>query len=146
MRTIGDRPQIKVVSILVLRDLPLDAIRHSDAHAAAHEGLPDATLEREDLTNLGVGVLLLPVDLPERHRRHTGGPLLCVWVRRGRARRPIAGVTSTRERQASGNRSNASYSREYPGGQTVVVPAEPHQIPIFVRVGSTLDLGDLPRE
>jgi len=26
------------------------------------------------------------------------------------------------------------------------VPAEPHQIPIFVRVGSTLDLGDLPRE
>ncbi|MBE3072366.1 MAG: hypothetical protein IMZ67_05265, partial [Acidobacteria bacterium] len=37
-------------------------------------------------------------------------------------------------------------TREYPGGQTVVVPAEPHQIPIFVRVGSTLDLGDLPRE
>jgi alpha-D-xyloside xylohydrolase len=37
-------------------------------------------------------------------------------------------------------------TREYPGGQTVVVPAEPHQIPIFVLVGSTLDLGDLPRE
>jgi len=37
-------------------------------------------------------------------------------------------------------------TREYAGGQTVVVPAEPHQIPIFVRVGSTLDLGDLPRE
>jgi alpha-D-xyloside xylohydrolase len=37
-------------------------------------------------------------------------------------------------------------AREYPGGQTVVVPAEPHQIPIFVRVGSTIDLGDLSRE
>ncbi|MBE3073011.1 MAG: alpha-glucosidase, partial [Acidobacteria bacterium] len=34
----------------------------------------------------------------------------------------------------------------YPGGQNVIVPAEPHQIPIFVRVGSTLDLGDLSRE
>jgi alpha-glucosidase (family GH31 glycosyl hydrolase) len=37
-------------------------------------------------------------------------------------------------------------TREYPGGQTVIVPAEPHQIPIFVRAGSTLDLGGLPRE
>jgi alpha-D-xyloside xylohydrolase len=37
-------------------------------------------------------------------------------------------------------------TREYPGGQTGVVPAEPHQIPIFVRVGSTLGPGDLPRE
>jgi hypothetical protein len=32
------------------------------------------------------------------------------------------------------------------GGRNVIVPAEPHQIPIFVRVGSTLDLGDLSRE
>jgi alpha-D-xyloside xylohydrolase len=35
-------------------------------------------------------------------------------------------------------------TREYPGGQTVIVPAQPHQIPIFVRAGSTLDLGALP--
>jgi len=28
----------------------------------------------------------------------------------------------------------------------MALPAEPHQIAIFVRVGSTLDLGDLPRE
>jgi len=33
----------------------------------------------------------------------------------------------------------------YPGGRNVTVPAEPHQIPIFVRAGSTLDLGDLSR-
>jgi alpha-D-xyloside xylohydrolase len=32
------------------------------------------------------------------------------------------------------------------GGQTIQVNAEPHQIPIFVRVGSKLDLGDLNRE
>ena len=31
-------------------------------------------------------------------------------------------------------------------GQRMALPAEPHQIAIFVRVGSTLDLGDLPRE
>jgi alpha-glucosidase (family GH31 glycosyl hydrolase) len=41
---------------------------------------------------------------------------------------------------------NAWDADVHPGGQTVVVPAEPHQIAIFVRVGSTLDLGDLPRE
>jgi alpha-glucosidase (family GH31 glycosyl hydrolase) len=34
----------------------------------------------------------------------------------------------------------------YPGGQDVIVPADPHQIPIFVRVGSALDLGDLQQE
>ncbi|MEO8481446.1 MAG: TIM-barrel domain-containing protein [Acidobacteriota bacterium] len=34
----------------------------------------------------------------------------------------------------------------YPGGQDVIVPADAHQIPIFVRVGSKLDLGDLNRE
>jgi len=38
-------------------------------------------------------------------------PAGCVWARRGRPRRPIAGVTSTRERQASGDCSNASYSQ-----------------------------------
>lgn len=32
------------------------------------------------------------------------------------------------------------------GGQSVTVAAEPHQIPIFVRAGATLDLGDLSRE
>jgi len=34
----------------------------------------------------------------------------------------------------------------YPGGQDIIVPADAHQIPIFVRVGSTLALGDLNRE
>ena len=41
---------------------------------------------------------------------------------------------------------NAWGSDEYQGGRTVTVPAEPHQIPIFIRVGSTLELGDLARE
>lgn len=34
----------------------------------------------------------------------------------------------------------------YPGGQEVTVPADTHQIPIFVRVGSRLNLGDLNSE
>ena len=34
----------------------------------------------------------------------------------------------------------------YDGGQTITVPAELHQIPIFVRVGSKVDLGDLNQE
>ena len=36
--------------------------------------------------------------------------------------------------------------RVYPGGQTAEVPAEMHQIPLFVRVGSNLELGDLNLE
>jgi alpha-glucosidase (family GH31 glycosyl hydrolase) len=47
----------------------------------------------------------------------------------------------------AGSRWRSAWTADvYPGGQTVTVPAEPHQIPIFVRVGSTLDLGDLSRE
>ncbi len=34
----------------------------------------------------------------------------------------------------------------YRGGQTVKVKAEPHQIPIFTRVGSEIELGDLNKE
>jgi alpha-D-xyloside xylohydrolase len=34
----------------------------------------------------------------------------------------------------------------YPGGQTITVQAELHQIPLFVRVGSSIELGDLNRE
>jgi alpha-glucosidase (family GH31 glycosyl hydrolase) len=34
----------------------------------------------------------------------------------------------------------------YAGGKTISVKAELHQIPIFVRVGSTVDLGDLNKE
>jgi len=34
----------------------------------------------------------------------------------------------------------------YAGGQTITVPAELHQMPIFVRVGSKIELGDLNRE
>ena len=37
-------------------------------------------------------------------------------------------------------------TRVYAGGQTITVPAEPYQIPLFVRVGSTLELGDLNQE
>jgi alpha-glucosidase (family GH31 glycosyl hydrolase) len=36
--------------------------------------------------------------------------------------------------------------RVYDGGRTVTVPSEVHQIPLFVREGSGLDLGDLDRE
>ena len=41
---------------------------------------------------------------------------------------------------------NAWTSDVVQGGRSVTVPAEPHQIPIFVRVGSALELGDLARE
>jgi alpha-D-xyloside xylohydrolase len=34
----------------------------------------------------------------------------------------------------------------YSGGQTITAPAEPHQIPLFVRVGSNLKLGNLNQE
>ncbi len=34
----------------------------------------------------------------------------------------------------------------YEGGQTVTVEAELHQVPLFVRVGSNVDVGDLERE
>jgi alpha-glucosidase (family GH31 glycosyl hydrolase) len=34
----------------------------------------------------------------------------------------------------------------YPGGQTLTVHAELHQLPIFVRVGSGIDLGDLNQQ
>jgi alpha-D-xyloside xylohydrolase len=48
----------------------------------------------------------------------------------------------------SGNRWRDAWQPDkiYNGGQTVTVPAEPHQVPIFVRVGSTVELGDLNRE
>jgi len=36
--------------------------------------------------------------------------------------------------------------KTYDGGQTIKVTEEPHQIPIFVRVGSKVDLGDLNKE
>src|SRR5262249_44889931 len=36
--------------------------------------------------------------------------------------------------------------KTYQGGQTVTVDAELHQIPLFVRVGSGINLGDLNRE
>jgi alpha-D-xyloside xylohydrolase len=36
--------------------------------------------------------------------------------------------------------------RVYRGGQIITVPAELHQIPLFIRVGSTIKLGDLNRE
>ena len=34
----------------------------------------------------------------------------------------------------------------YRGGRTVTVTAEPHQLPLFIRVGSKVDVGDLNRE
>ncbi|HYG21239.1 MAG TPA: TIM-barrel domain-containing protein [Verrucomicrobiae bacterium] len=36
--------------------------------------------------------------------------------------------------------------KAYDGGQTITVPAELHQIPIFTRAGSKVDLGDLHQE
>ncbi|MEO6390719.1 MAG: TIM-barrel domain-containing protein [Pyrinomonadaceae bacterium] len=36
--------------------------------------------------------------------------------------------------------------KTYPGGQTVNVPADLYQIPIFIRVGSKVELGDLVQE
>jgi len=37
-------------------------------------------------------------------------------------------------------------TKVYKGGQTITVSAEPHQLPLFVRVGSDLFLGDLNQE
>src|SRR4029453_14719751 len=37
-------------------------------------------------------------------------------------------------------------TRIYRGGQTVTVPAEVYQLPLFIRVGSKVDLGDLNKE
>jgi alpha-glucosidase (family GH31 glycosyl hydrolase) len=34
----------------------------------------------------------------------------------------------------------------YDGGQTITVDAEPHQIPLFIRVGSKIEIGDLNQE
>ena len=34
----------------------------------------------------------------------------------------------------------------YRGGQPVTVPAATHQLPLFVRVGAKIDLGDLNQE
>lgn len=36
--------------------------------------------------------------------------------------------------------------REYDGGRTVQVAAEPHQLPLFLRVGSNVALGGLDQE
>jgi alpha-D-xyloside xylohydrolase len=36
--------------------------------------------------------------------------------------------------------------KSYSGGQTITVPAELHQTPLFVRAGSSLKLGDLEQE
>ncbi len=48
----------------------------------------------------------------------------------------------------SGSRWRDAWQRDrvYEGGRTVTVRAEVHQIPLFVREGSGLDLGDLHRE
>jgi alpha-glucosidase (family GH31 glycosyl hydrolase) len=37
-------------------------------------------------------------------------------------------------------------AKVYQGGRTIEVKAEPHQIPVFVRVGSKVELGDLNKE
>jgi alpha-glucosidase (family GH31 glycosyl hydrolase) len=39
-----------------------------------------------------------------------------------------------------------NHGREYDGGQTITVPAEAHQLPLFVRVGASVNPGDLGRE
>jgi len=36
--------------------------------------------------------------------------------------------------------------KSYRGGQTITVGAELEQLPIFIRVGSRIDLGDLRRQ
>ena len=40
----------------------------------------------------------------------------------------------------------ANPDRTYHGGQTITVHAELHQIPLFIRSGSKIQLGDLNRE
>jgi len=48
----------------------------------------------------------------------------------------------------AGSRWHDAWSMDtvYDGGQTVLVSAEPHQLPLFVREGSDLTLGDLALE
>jgi alpha-D-xyloside xylohydrolase len=37
-------------------------------------------------------------------------------------------------------------SKVYRGGRTITVKAEPHQLPLFIRAGSSVDVGDLNKE
>jgi alpha-D-xyloside xylohydrolase len=37
-------------------------------------------------------------------------------------------------------------SKVYRGGQAITVTAEPHQLPLFIRVGSNVQVGDLNKE
>lgn len=37
-------------------------------------------------------------------------------------------------------------SKVYRGGRTITVTAEPHQLPLFIRVGSSVEVGDLNKE
>ena len=48
----------------------------------------------------------------------------------------------------SGDRWQDAWRPEkvYSGGQTAEIPADMHQIPLFIRVGSGLELGDLNLE
>ena len=34
----------------------------------------------------------------------------------------------------------------YQGGRTITVAAEPHQLPLFIRAGSSVQVGDLNKE
>lgn len=47
---------------------------------------------------------------------------------------------------AGGSWRDAWDGKVYKGGQSIKVKAEPHQIPVFTRVGSRVDLGDLNKE
>ena len=48
----------------------------------------------------------------------------------------------------SGNQWRDAWNPEkiYKGGQTITVQAEVHQLPLFIRVGSNVQLGDLNQE
>jgi alpha-glucosidase (family GH31 glycosyl hydrolase) len=58
------------------------------------------------------------------------------------------GVTTQRVYLPSGSRWRDAWNPDkiYAGGQTVTVSAASHQIPLFIRVGSPIKLGDLNKE
>ena len=64
------------VGQLILAELPLRVVRDAENQPASEVRLAQAAFEREDLSDLDVGVLLLPVQLPEGRRGETDRPFL----------------------------------------------------------------------
>src|SRR5512143_2458865 len=75
-------------------------------------------------------------------------PMFAIRIFMGFPVKDGAGILSLSCKRGSGSRWQDAWhpGKAYPGGQTIEVAAERHQIPLFVRAGSSVSLGDLERE